>query len=388
MWESSGIRIKQNRLFCINSLQSQVSCGHCTDICPSKAIRRGENGEICLEESACSGCGACLSRCPTQVYTAKEWDEPALIRRVTQSPCAVVELFCGGDEKPYGTVKQEEPHDFVRMNLCFAALSKAAWFEMGQKKKLILHQESCGSCAIRSGQELWLTAVEQAREYLAACSLTPQIELCQVRRGANFWNRRRAETGGEKATSRREFLLTAGNKGMELLLPSILRQADKQIRQPEETRDSLWPSWSRRFGALYSQAEAENGPGEAAVWPCIAVEDSCISCGICSYFCPTGALKKTEKDGICQTLFYPGRCADCRLCEALCSHRAIRRGRRPMHQPFRPRIVQELQITVCRRCGLPCARNSDGICSWCQNKSRLRPMLAQVKKAMKKPGGS
>lgn len=385
MWEGSEIRIERISQICINALQSQVSCDHCLEVCPSEAIVRNEKGDIVLHKEACTGCGACLCHCPTEVYKSEDWKEQKLIQRVAQSEYDVVELFCGGHDKPYGKADKENPRDFVRVNVCFAALSKAAWFEMAQKKKLIIHREACDECEIRSCEALWTDTVEQTREYLAACQLTPRMEICSVKQNGSILRRRWADTSGEKATSRREFLLKAGNIGMDAVLPSFLKTAKAPTSQQHGESATLWPVWSQRFGVAYSKAEIEHGRGEAAMWPYIQVQDNCISCGVCSYFCPTGALQKIEKDGMYQTIFNAGRCADCRLCEELCCQKAILRSRRAIHQPFRPRIVQEVKLVSCRKCGTVCAENESGLCHWCRSEDRLRPMLDKVKLAMKKP---
>lgn len=388
MWVSSGLRIKQNPYFCINALQSQEECVHCMEICPNHAIEKDGNGKITLQPLACTGCGACLSRCPTEGFTTEDWDEMNLVRRVIESDAPVVELFCGANEKPYIAAKEDMGHGLLRINTCFAAFSKAAWFVMGQKKKLILHQEACENCEIASCRNLWQISLDQTREYLLACGITPQIESCMTTPSGMVLKKRWAQTEGERATSRREILLQARNKGMEMLIPSILRQAAReQVKEPEEKRESLWPLWSRRLGGAYVKAEEVNDTGEAAIWPYITVKDNCISCGVCSYFCPTGALQKREADGKVQTLFNPGRCADCRLCEELCSKKAIVRSRRAVKKPFYPRIVQEISVGVCKKCGMICAKEEDGICNWCKNEQKLRPMFDQVKLAMKRSSG-
>lgn len=384
MWEGSEVRVDFTKQICINALQSQVSCDHCLTICPSGAIQRGDNGELFLQQEACTGCGACLCHCPTECFKSQHWQEKKLIERVTKSEYDVIELFCGGHDKPYGKADKENPRDFVRVNVCFAALSKAAWFEMAQSKKLIIHREACDACEIQSCEHLWIDLVEQTREYLTACQLTPRMEICSVKQNGSILRRRWADTSGEKATSRREFLLKAGNIGVEAVLPSFLKGAKPPSNQQNTENATLWPVWSQRFGVAYSKAEIEYGKGDPAMWPYIQVKDSCISCGVCSYFCPTGALQKIEKDGMCQTIFNAGRCADCRLCEELCCQKAIVRSRRGIHQPFRPRIVQEIKLMQCKKCGSYCSETATGFCHWCQSEKRLRPMLDQVKLAMKK----
>jgi formate dehydrogenase iron-sulfur subunit len=46
-----------------------ISCFHCTrapcvEVCPTKAMKRGESGAVYVDESRCIGCMACLYACP------------------------------------------------------------------------------------------------------------------------------------------------------------------------------------------------------------------------------------------------------------------------------------------------------------------------------------
>jgi len=47
-------------------------CFHCTDatclqVCPTKAIRRKENGIVYINQDICAGCKACVESCPFHV---------------------------------------------------------------------------------------------------------------------------------------------------------------------------------------------------------------------------------------------------------------------------------------------------------------------------------
>ena len=57
----------------------RVSCMHCEDpacmkVCPVKAIHKGPNGEVLVDQSKCIGCRMCEQACP---YHAPKFSDPA-----------------------------------------------------------------------------------------------------------------------------------------------------------------------------------------------------------------------------------------------------------------------------------------------------------------------
>lgn len=49
----------------------------------------------------------------------------------------------------------------------------------------------------------------------------------------------------------------------------------------------------------------------------------CSSCRMCAVFCPTGAIKKLDEDGVFGIVLRPSACMQCRLCERICPEGAI-----------------------------------------------------------------
>ncbi len=61
----------------IFSYYTSISCNHCADpicaeVCPSKAMSKGENGVVSVDPSICIGCRYCEMACP---YGAPQFDE-------------------------------------------------------------------------------------------------------------------------------------------------------------------------------------------------------------------------------------------------------------------------------------------------------------------------
>ncbi|MDX2004310.1 MAG: 4Fe-4S dicluster domain-containing protein [Meiothermus sp.] len=57
-------------------------CPVCTNVCPTKAVERENDGNeysIKLDVSACTGCGACVASCPPQVITLERADRAEVL---------------------------------------------------------------------------------------------------------------------------------------------------------------------------------------------------------------------------------------------------------------------------------------------------------------------
>ena len=55
----------------------------------------------------------------------------------------------------------------------------------------------------------------------------------------------------------------------------------------------------------------------------LEINKNCTGCGMCAYFCPTGALKKIEEGGEITITFQLSYCAKCNLCREICYKDAI-----------------------------------------------------------------
>ncbi len=50
--------------FRINS-EECTACGLCLDVCPSEAIKEGEDFYV-IDSDACDDCGSCVDECPSE----------------------------------------------------------------------------------------------------------------------------------------------------------------------------------------------------------------------------------------------------------------------------------------------------------------------------------
>ena len=95
----------------------------------------------------------------------------------------------------------------------------------------------------------------------------------------------------------------------------------------------MYPRQLSRFGPprrprLYHPLARLGEPAAEAVRSriigTVAIDGAaCNACRMCAVFCPTGALSRTEGEGVWGLLHRPAACVQCRSCENLCPKGAI-----------------------------------------------------------------
>ncbi len=68
--------------------------GTCWDVCPTGAMRGGEDGLPVLEPAACNGCGICAQVCPRDLIIMLPADEPVQVRCSSSATGARVRAVC------------------------------------------------------------------------------------------------------------------------------------------------------------------------------------------------------------------------------------------------------------------------------------------------------
>ena len=62
---------------------------------------------------------------------------------------------------------------------------------------------------------------------------------------------------------------------------------------------------------------------ENGSWATCRIKQSCTACQMCAFFCPTGALSKTEQDGKPALTFRVSHCTNCRVCAEICYWKSL-----------------------------------------------------------------
>lgn len=360
-----SIKITGNR--CLNQRNRGVACRHCQESCPTGALSSDDEG-VYLHQDSCSGCGLCFSDCPTQTFSSSQWDETSIITDVEEEGWKITEFFCGRHSSPYKRDKNRE-RGAVRLPACLSSLSKGAWYELGLKTDLELHLEQCAECPNADTLDLLKLKAMTACEWLEASGFKPEFNFIHQSSTGKTKRSLQAIESGLKVTSRRDLFLSIIHRGRQLdsVTPHPVQPFPRELDQ--EQRISYIPDWQKRLAQIYPKNV--KGVFAAAYWPTLKVNDDCVNCGMCSSFCPSGALRLVVNNGSCTHYLVSGLCLDCRICQLFCPREAITRDREKVEDPFAITAVYEASVISCRRCSSTTLNNSGQLCFWCSERMNI-----------------
>lgn len=360
-----SIQIAEKR--CLNQRHKSVACNHCKSHCPADAIILDEN-RVYLNKDKCNGCGLCFSDCPTQVFRSGQWDETAIIGNIKEAGWEITEFFCGNHSSPY-LGHQDRNRGALHLPACLSIVTRGAWYELGLKTQIELHLDQCEGCPMAKTIPRLELNIATAAEWLTASGCAPKFsDIRQSSKGPIKKSMKAIDTG-LKVTSRRDLFLSLIHRGRQVTDPIFNSKTSSPPASDPVRQSSYLPDWRQRLSEVYSQNAIEGSP--PAYWPTIKMNDKCVHCGMCTLFCPSGALQSVVKDGICTYDFSSGLCLDCRICELVCEQEAILRDKEVVEKPFARTAICALPAADCRRCGSVTADHSTHLCYWCSRKAAI-----------------
>ncbi len=360
------IKIAQDR--CLNQRHYMVACNHCVSNCPSDAIFI-KNSQVYLLKEQCSGCGLCLSDCPTQVFSSGQWDETNIVKNVQHHQWETTEFFCGAHQSQY-KINKDEGTGAVQLPACLSSVSRGTWYELGLKTELDIHVDQCENCPMRATLSRLEYNLSVAAEWLESCGHQPEINFITETKKQHKKKSLRAVQVGLKATLRRDFFLSLVDFAQDATMNMYAEHSKRTFLE------SCLPDWWNRFAESYPQNITEES--YSTYWPVIRVNDQCVSCGICRDFCPSKTLDIVEQDGNWTLRFTNGRCLDCRICQMICPMQAITRERELVSEPFELKEILSLSVMECKRCGDMVPQKNGEYCHWCEKERAQETDLNQL----------
>lgn len=329
-------------------------CTKCKDRCPKNAIIFKSN-KIELDENLCNKCGICKAICPTQAITIIGTGEEKILRTIKDKNNIV---FSCSSKNGIGNLKLNCLNGFHSELL-------AALFILFKDKKFYFNLSKCGNCQINNNDNLFLTSLNIAEEFVKVLGINPQYEISykedelvelsrEVISRQELFSLLRKETSNF-ATQTADSII--GGKGNQLSMRRILLNVIEK-----------------------SEGLQENVEGEISLFNFWNIEDTCDGCGFCQSICPGHAWKVDKSQGKLIVSHQSGKCYKCGICLKVCAKKAIVKGKFSIDGLNKYSIKNEKELIACSLCKkefLPSSKEKTH-CDICEKKEALRIAISQI----------
>lgn len=383
---AENMRVDTGR--CLNRGNRLSQCRLCVYSCPAQAISWG-NDVPELVRDACTGCGSCLSACPTGAFSSEGWNERRFVDGVRK-----IRVY---GEQPVIACGREASGDLGRsvfhIACCPGAFSLGALFEAAFDGDVTFLVDLCASCPNASVHYEFLRRAERVNSLLASLDRSGRIKTATAdvlsrREGAAgtgaYLDLRHSASGdlSDVYARRREMLISQffepHRKGKRSSGALSLRRKGLEMR----TLPDLSPAWRgdmRRFWEANVARDAVSGP-----WPQVWVDRGrCVACGTCYQLCPAHAIDHLRIEGDYVIAFMPGRCLDCGRCERACPTGALTHAMGASSDPFAWGEVVRYQVHDCPSCHGASRAPHGGLCYWCRHEDQGKRMVEDMRRALR-----
>ena len=367
---------------CLNRRHKEAGCHHCIDLCPKHAISQPEGIEV--DAKRCVACGLCWRVCPTEVFTLKAVDDKKLLAQVDSllSQGSSFEIACSRAVSDKA-VRSNCP---VVLELsCLSQLSPLLLISsiVTGAEAVWLNDSLCPECQLGSVHSIVKDTVATSRSLLRAFGREQPVFSYQdsagllpaegtshaamkVHAGQLFYSRRDLfRSLGSRAA--REVTETAFNLTGEILsAPAGIRTHEQHL--PPAQRLHLAQLLLKLGKPAIDSLNLSRLPMAE-----VKISDQCSTCGLCSKFCPTGALKTEAMDDDIKFTFTTIHCIACGICLKVCPSDAIKLSyeistARLVQQE--PEVLLHCKLAPCTMCGAPCASNGrEPLCFVCRKRA-------------------
>ena len=355
--ESKAVYIAADRCVAVRNRHS--SCRKCVDACLADAVTV-KNNKLEIDAGACVACGACTAVCPTEALIPLDPLDADLSAGIASAvtACEGVAVFaCArmkarhvGDPDKYAVVP------------CLARMEESVLLALAARgvQDIVLVDGTCKTCKYRACVPGIDATVASANALLAAqgsdvrvrrASEFPEVALSRdanktygaARRGfftqAGGTAKSAAKTAAEKTLAK----MLGGSEKKEQTLRERLRMSDKGTLAQFSAERRM-----RVLDSMDALGQSVVPEIETRLFGNVEIDlEKCSSCLMCTVFCPTGAIRKSEdvpEDGKGNLLeFSAADCVQCNLCADACLKKCLTVSPVVSTQElfdFEPRIIQ------------------------------------------------
>lgn len=358
-----SVEVVSNR--CVRERHKNSKCTRCRDICPENAIELGQGPVI--DKYGCTGCGFCGSICPPGALVPINFPF-AQLRSLLE---AKKEIFFGC------TLNDSEGN---LMAPCSGSLTPGMLAASAKDHSATINHSKCAGCKYAKGAELTSRRVEVLNRILNALGEPNRIDV--VSKSPRGITDSQMEEGG-----RRDFIKQVGAEGMGLI-EQILPFKSSPAKEKLQLEKKIMP---RKHALLVNLILDHEDPTAGLILDLpeiglasMSVNDSCNGCGMCSTFCPTGALvmdalENDDGSGRATLVFDAKRCLRCDLCVDICPREAIAYNEHlTLSEIFGSgKELASFEMKRCSQCGQPFvyAITSSEFCLKCKKEDDVKRHL-------------
>ncbi len=313
----------------------QAKCRLCVEACPEGAITVGGN-KVEIDFSLCVACGACTSVCPTEalVSLAPTDDDLACAVASAVGQAGMAVIACARK----ASHREADPAKFAEVP-CLARLDESLLVRLAAHgvSDIVAVDGTCKTCKYRATRPVIEETIDQANEILSV-----QGSAVRVVRASEFPEEVRASDAFDMyGSSRRGFFGQATEAARDAAGKTVehVLKADKARNVPAlkellaTTEAGTLPQFDAvRHGNLINAMAELGEPAEPELFTrrfgMIEIDrEKCNSCAMCTVFCPTHALAKSEEapteQGGVMLEFSAMACVQCRLCADICMRKCL-----------------------------------------------------------------
>ncbi len=329
--ESKPVLIRADR--CVKVRNRNSNCSLCTDICPAGEVIDIERNEISLDGGACVKCGACTTLCPTSALAPLMPTDDALDRSAEAAVSAdgkQVVFACGRIAARH----VGDPRKFAEVP-CLSRIDEQLLVRLAAQgaERLVLVDGECRTCKYRHTRKVTGRVVDTANQLLEAWGSEARVEWT----GEFPEDVLLEDERGLYGQARRSFFLDTKDNAKDAAITTAVLKLKLEDHQPT-LRERLqvgtghMPQFSvERREALLNALDQLGSPVaetiDTRLFGSVRIDgEVCNGCGMCTVFCPTGALVKADApktdgpDGKPRMRyeFSAADCVQCNLCADAC----------------------------------------------------------------------
>lgn len=330
--ESKAVYVTPDR--CVAVRNRNAKCRKCVEACPVEGALSVGGNKLEFDMTFCVSCGACTAACPTEALAPTKPLDSDLAEEIVRAcknaggtavfACARVSSHGKGNPEKYAEVP------------CLARMEETVILELAANgvEKIVLVDGVCRTCKYRYTDQGVTDVVDSANSLLEAWGSPVRAE-----RSSEFPEEAVLHEDDTVAIgeSRRAFFMRGKERAKEGAKSTVLKALKNGERIPtlkerlKIAENGALPQFEalRRPHAL-DALDRLGSPCEEEVftrlWGRVEIDaEACNGCVMCTVFCPTGALRKSEEtceDGV-YLEFSTADCVQCDSCADICLKKCL-----------------------------------------------------------------